>query len=261
MEPDIDKIEAYLSGALAGAERQAFEAEIAGDPALAEEVDAVRLAREAVEFSISSNLRAQFQEWQEAEATGTKTEEARVVTMAPRRNLRRVLAIAASVLLILAVGSFWYANEQFASDQLAMDYYENMPLDLHIRGNAEELPEAVAKIRDNNFAEADAYLRSVPADDPLYYNARYYLAHSLHRQGEYDASNDILNEVNEASNPNLREDASWLKVLNYLELEQTGNDEFQTLLEEMIADDGHTHHNDAVNLNDKLNSFWYNIAN
>lgn len=261
MEPDIDKIEAYITGELTGAEREAFEAELAGNPGLAEEVDAVRLAREAVELSISDHLRTQFLEWQEVEATGSKTEEAKVVTMAPRRNLRRILAIAASVLLILAVGSLWYANDQFGAGQMAMGYYDDIQLDAYVRGDSNPMLEAVEALKADDFAAADEYFRSVAEDNEQYYYAQYYLGHSLFRQQNYTGSLNVLETLNNSGNRNLREDADWLKVLSYLELEQTNDATFQTLLSAMVDDDGHTYHLDAVQLNDKLGSFWYELAN
>lgn len=261
MEPDIDKIEAYVSGEMTGTERQAFEAEMAGNSALAEEVDAFRLAREAVELSISDGLRSQFQEWQETGASATKREEAKVVTMAPRRTLRRMLAIAASVLLILTAGSFWYANNQFSADNLAMGYYQDIPMDLYVRGGANSMADAVADMQAGNFAEAETYLRSIQAGDDQYFDAQYYLAHSLYLQKQYTASNEVLDALSGASNNNLKEDGAWLKVLNYLELEQADNEAFQNILSGMLEDEGHTHHNDALELNKKLNSFWYKLAN
>lgn len=261
MEPDIDKIEAYLSGNMTGAERQAFEAEIGKDQSLAEEVDAVRLAREAVELSISDSLRARFQEWGQTASTETKTEEAKVVTMTPRRSLGRILSIAASVLLILAVGSFWYANNQFSTDTMAAAYYDNVSLDLSVRGDADPMANAVDALENGNYTEADAYFSSIAEGDDLYFDAQYYLAHSLYRQGAYAASIEQLDNLAAVTNPNLRENGAWLKVLNYLALGQTENDDFQTLLNSMVEDDGHAHHNDAVALDKKLNSFWYQLAN
>lgn len=261
MEPDIDKIEAYLSGTLTGTERQAFEAKLTQSPELAEEVDVVRLAQEAVELSIEDNLRAQFQEWQSAEMKKNQTAEAKVVKMAPRNTIRRILAIAASVLLLLTAGSFWYANNQFSTEKLAMGYYDDIPMDLYVRGNSNPMADAVAAMTNENYEEADAYFQQLTIADDQYFNARYYLAHSLHRQGNYVESNNILNALNETENLNIREDGQWLKVLNFLELGQTENTEFQILLSEMIEDDGHTHHSDAKSLNNKLNSFWYKLAN
>lgn len=261
MEPDIDKIEAYVSGEMTGAERQAFEAEMAGNSALAEEVDAFRLAREAVELSISDGLRSQFQEWQETGTNTTKSEEARVVTMTPRRNLRRILAIAASVLLILTAGSFWYANNQFSADNLAVGYYQDIPMDLYVRGGANSMADAVAAMQAGNFTEAETFFRSIEAGNDQYFDAQYYLAHSLYLQKEYSASIETLNALKEASNNNLKEDGAWLKVLNYLELGQTKDETFQNILSGMLEDEGHTHHSDAVELKNKLNSFWYKLAN
>lgn len=261
MEPDIDKIEAYLSGAMTGAERQAFEAEVAASAELAREVDAVRLAREAVELSISDRLRAQFQEWGESPGAEAEPTGARVVQLAPRARLRRLLAIAAGVLLVLVGGSFWYANDQYAAGAIAMDYYQELPLDLSVRGDTDPLAAAVADLQAGNFEQADAYFRSISAGDDQYFDARYYLAHSLFQQQQYGEALEILETLENTGNINLRENAAWLQALCYLQSGQTEDAKFRSLLSGMIADNDHSYHEQAIKLDKRLSSFWYDLAN
>jgi len=263
MEPNIDKIEQYITGAMAAAERQAFEAEVASDPDLAEEVEAYRLAREAVELSISDQLRDQFRQWGEVEATGTINEEAQVVRLRPRHSLRRVLAIAASVLLILAVGSFWYANDQYAADQLAAGYFDSSSADTRgpVNNQGHPLAEGLEALQSGDYAAADNYFQNIPATDENYADARYFLAQSLHLQGKTDESTDILRGLLDQANINLRESAQWLIVLNYLKNGQVEDPEFQSRLNAIQADTGHSYYQEAEKLDRQLNSFWYKMAN
>ncbi|MCB0629814.1 MAG: tetratricopeptide repeat protein [Lewinella sp.] len=258
---NIDKIEKYLSGDMAGEERQSFEAEVAANPALADEVDLLRLAREAVELQIGDNLRQQFQEWDQSATQSTTSTEAKVVQMKPRTTLRRVLAIAATVLLLLSAGSFWYANDQYAADAIAGDLYESIATTRRPNSSEDTLEKAIAAIMDKNYAEADQLLQTIQPNDLKYTDARYYLGHSYYQQGQYNEAINILQNLGDNADINLSESADWLRVLSYLELGQTDNTTFQSLLSEMVSNTDHNHHNDAVKLEKKINSFWFKLAN
>lgn len=261
MEPDIDKIEAYLSGGMTGSERQAFEAELAADPALAEEVDLMRLAGEAVELSISDSLRTQMQEWREAEQRSARKDEAKVVTLKPRNKLRRLMAIAAGVLLLLAAGGFWYANDQYGAGKLAMAYYEDLSNYRDIQSSGDPLNEAVQNIRSGAYGAADEYLQNVPPSDPRYADARYLLGHSLYQQGQSAEAINVLGELENTQNLNLKEKAEWLIVLSYLQDQEADDADVRELLDKMVADPDHSYHQKAVELDRKLKSFWYGVAN
>jgi tetratricopeptide (TPR) repeat protein len=65
-EKRFEQIEAYLRGQLAPADRAAFEAELAADPALAAEVHRHRLERQALELLVEGDLFAKMQTWDAA---------------------------------------------------------------------------------------------------------------------------------------------------------------------------------------------------
>lgn len=246
---------------MVGAERQTFEAEVAADPALAEELDVHRLAREAIELSISDNLRVQMQHWQEMEASDTKNEEAKVVKMAPRRTLGRILAIAASVLLILATGTFWFANESYSADKMAMSYYESTPISLVRGDNDAPLAPGITAIQAGDYVGAETFLKGISEDHEYYADAQYLLGRTYYQQGEAQQAIEVLQGLGNNANPNLVESANWLVVLSYLQMGDTSNSDFQSLLDTMVNDSGHSFHPKAVELQEKLNSFWYVIAN
>lgn len=64
----FDQIQAYLNDQLSSAERQAFEAQMATDPALAEEVGVHRLEREMMDMMLEDDLDNQLQAWQQEKA-------------------------------------------------------------------------------------------------------------------------------------------------------------------------------------------------
>lgn len=263
METDIDKIEAYLSGEMTGADRQSFEAEMAERPELADEVDLCRLAREAVELSIGDQLRQQMQQWQQEEAGADKNRTAKVVKMAPRQSMRRVLAIAASVMLLLAAGTFWYANSNFDSGKMALGFYEELDLRT-LRSNApatDPLAQPKADIEAGSFAAADAFLENVSPANGSYPDARFLLAHSFYRQGRSSDAINILQELIDAPDGLLKDEAEWLTVLSYLQMNETEDTDFQELLTAIAANPDHSYYRKAQQLQEKLHSFWYQLAN
>lgn len=258
---NIDKIEEYLSGAMAGEERQAFEAEVAANPALADEVGLLRLAREAVELEISDNLRQQFQEWDQSAAKSTEEAEAKVVKMKPRANLRRILSIAATVLLLIAAGTFWFANNQYSSNAIAGDLYSSISTMRRPNDTENTLNNALDAIRSGDYTQADQLLQTIQPADVNYADARYYLGHSYFQQERYTEAITALQNLGDQADINLRESANWLQVLSYLELDQSDNATFQSLLSGMVSNTDHNHHNDAVELEQKMNSFWFRLVN
>jgi TolA-binding protein len=258
---NIDKIEKYLSGDMAVEEQQAFEAEVAADPALADEVDLLRLAKEAVELQIGDSLRQQMQEWQQS-ASGTKEKmEAKVVAMKPRASLRRLLAIAASVLLLLSAGTFWYANDQYDAGSIAGNLYSFEAGTRRPNASEETLNDALDAIRDGQYTEADQLLQTIQPNDPNYADARYYLGNSYFQQAQYNDAIAVLQDLGGQADINLQESADWLRVLSYLELGQTDDNTFQSLLSNMVNNTDHNHHLGAIELEQKINSFWFKLAN
>ena len=260
---DIDKIEQYLTGKMDGVEQQAFEAELNSNSTLAEELDAHRLAREAIELSIGDSLRGQFQEWHDSTATGTTKEGAKIVKMAPRIALRRVLAVAASVLLLLAVGSYWYANDRYNDPDLAMAFYEDSAIGKLRTGTAANHPLALGldNMLAEDFAAADDYFNGIAPTDTNYEDARYYLGHSLYLQSRSEEAIQVLQSIQDSSNSNLRQSAEWLLLLSRLQEGQSESSKFQELLDKMLADSRHSYHPKAVELDKQLTSIWHQLAN
>lgn len=110
-----DKIEAWLKGKLPSAEAAAFQAEIAADPALAEEVDLHRLALHAIDHLSEQHLQQNVLAWME----GVSIEDLRKKPEKPPAftTYRQWFWIAAALLLLSGAFIFYQIAKSGAKKQ------------------------------------------------------------------------------------------------------------------------------------------------
>lgn len=108
-----DKIEAWLQGKLLPAEAAAFEAEIAADPALAEDVDLHRLALQAMDHLSEQHLQQNVLTWLEnvnidsIEDESEKEPDLNTEPPAPSASYRNWFWIATTLLLLTGALAFY----------------------------------------------------------------------------------------------------------------------------------------------------------
>ncbi len=159
-----DSIEQYLEGNLSKTETAEFEKQLQNDPNLSAEVSLHRKVEEELGDATKKELRSILSEMK---GKYSGKEEGKVVQMQPRQNIRRMLAIAASV-LILGM-AFWYlffrnpADEpQFADDELP-NQEEVIPNEETPKDN----PDKVIENDPSNLAEDKTKNSQQPSqDDP-----------------------------------------------------------------------------------------------
>ncbi len=125
-----DKIEAYLREDLSAADKKAFDAEIASNPQLAEQVEMHRFEWDGMEVILENDLRAKMAQWQEegkqASFTPSVSEaKNRIIPIEKgKTTVRRLyygLAIAASLTLLLGVLLWVFTKPTPASDVVKND--------------------------------------------------------------------------------------------------------------------------------------------
>ena len=136
IEPYIERIEQYETGALPAAERAAFESELVANSELRQALALFRQANEVIEQGIEHSLRAQLRSWNGAVAetpmTVAKPVGGRVVRM---RSTWIRLAAAASVALLIGWFGVRWANSQYSDQALFAAQYEK-PADSAFRSGA-----------------------------------------------------------------------------------------------------------------------------
>ncbi len=251
MEDLYNTIEQYLRGQMPAQEREAFEARLRDDPALREEVQAFRMATEVLEVGIADGLRADFANWQK-EAADPKP--ARSI---PLRVHPGVWAIAASLLFLLGVFAFWRV-QQLDSDTLAAHYYDPAGLTgVRSAGAGQgELDAGLAALRAGQLDAAATVFQAFDPASPYYADARYLLANTWYQSGNLDEAVSVLQQLQNHPDPAMSEKSDWLLLLTYLKDGRKESPEFESLKEKIISDPDHSFYPKAVELQEKLDSFW-----
>lgn len=114
-----EDIEAYLAGKLTKKERTDFESELNDNPDLANEVELHQKVETEIGDSTKRELRGILKDLKKQYAEEKSSEN--VVQLRPRRNLRKILAIAASVLILAS--AFWYflSNDSNEEQQMVQE--------------------------------------------------------------------------------------------------------------------------------------------
>lgn len=253
MEDRYDKIEAYLGGQLSESEARAFEQNLAQDAGLQEELNAHLLAKDAIDVAIADSLRETLKTWKEEEKGNIG------ITEGPRiRTLwRRNLAIAASVLVLIVAGSYWWANSQYSDSAIAGRFYSAADLASLRKGPGDQEPLAPGTklIQQGNYTEAIQFFNDALLANENNNEARCYRGQAYLLQGDLTAAEtDLKLVVQNSIHKNLQEKAEWVLALVYL---KEGNaSQWQPLVEKMASNPEHNYHPDAVNLQTSLNSGW-----
>lgn len=97
----FDDIQHYLDGNMSAEERQAFEAQMAVDTNLADEVGAHRIERELMDILLEDDLTTQMQTWQEEKVQmQSESKQPKLFTIVTPRVMR----IAATIILVVSIG-------------------------------------------------------------------------------------------------------------------------------------------------------------
>ncbi|MEM9918055.1 MAG: hypothetical protein AAF990_08165 [Bacteroidota bacterium] len=252
MNPEkyYDRIEHYLSGNMSEQEQNDFDKESKENPELQMAVDLFQLSQEAIEVDVESDLRQQMNNWQ-AEEQPTNI---RPLKVASRR--RRLSYIAAAACVLLLIGTFtiqWNAGN-YSNEALASQYYQ-LPLGSDIRSGSAALDQnfdqAMNAFDDGAFEESMRLLGK--ASTP---KSQYLLAHSYFQLGQFEQAISSFDKVVASNDSRLKEKAEWFGLLSRLEAGQ----EVQARLVKITADEGHSYHQQSIELNESLNSIWRNFT-
>ncbi|MCB0641663.1 MAG: hypothetical protein KDC44_08485 [Phaeodactylibacter sp.] len=147
-----EEIEAYLSGELPEADRKAFEAQLQRDKTLAAEVQ----LSQQIDAAVSDEAALAFQQLTQSLGKNYFVEENSEERTATVRRLpfyRRPLSIAASLLVLVALGlSWWWLNGKGGQSDEALyaAYFEPYTFNESVRGNDAPLNNYESAIRAYN---------------------------------------------------------------------------------------------------------------
>lgn len=231
----MEQIEAFLAGRIdrEQLEAQAREQEVTD---LDAEIEWVREAQTAVE---AAGLREQLQ------ATLPRPATARVRRLRPGR---RLLAIAATVLILVAAGLWLILGNGPESERLYAEYeYVDPGLPVLMSQSDEyALYDALTFYSEGNYSVAIEKLRALPDTYAGNDTLNYYLGASLLYDGQPEAARAALERVRTDAGAAFAERAQWLRVLAAL---RDGNRvRAEPILDEIIANPDHAFRAPALRL-------------
>ena len=249
-EDQQDRIDAYLSGRLADAE--SFERELEANPQLKSDMEATRMALDAIHISETTRLKNRLRQLEtNMQAEQREAPQAKVVSL-KRESRRSWMTYAAAAAVALLFAAFFLLRPGAQNDAvLAMasfEPYDNIAFTI-TKGGTDEADRAAAYIayERGDYATAEQAFQALPAPG----NAdRFYLAQSLLAQEKFAEAVAVLDQLAGLDDFNLHEESEYYAALARLGLGE--RDRARTALERITTDANHASYSDAVNLLEEL---------
>lgn len=247
MSKDIyfKRIESYLEGPTSPEEKLAFEKDLQQDPDLQEEYQAYLATQAAIDDLALDQIRSKV---------------AQIAQQAPETKVfrlsRRVVAMAASFLILIAVLTFLYGRQQYSDQALFAQQYE-APNWSPIRGNSAAVTtydQAIANLQKDDVQNAIDQLASIPPVENVYVTAQYALAHLQLQTSQVVSAIETFSNIAERNDKRYQENVEWFLTLSYLRAGRGAQTKKQ--LNVILQKQEHPYYQDALRLQTQLTSFW-----
>ncbi|MEM6725721.1 MAG: hypothetical protein AAF598_16895, partial [Bacteroidota bacterium] len=165
-DPFYNQIEAYLNGALSAAEQSAFETAMQNDAQLAQEVEDHRLALEALDLLVERSIKDRLKELQQE-----REQKARF-----QRKPFRIIAIAASFALLIAIAAYVLIKQGYSDQALYAANYELLQGDNN-RGSDQvglTLSNGLEAFNAGKWEEAISTLENISSEDVNFAEAQFF---------------------------------------------------------------------------------------
>lgn len=264
MEDNYEDLIKYVQGNLEEGAKKEMKEQLETDSELEEEA------------SFLTNL-AQVSEWKgmmEEAHKELETENNNVVALPSARSeakirsigFSKILAYAASVSILVAALSVFYANNNYSNAALASTNTERLGFDgaglnsFRADTQVEDVfQKGLDAIEGKNFTGAASFFEAIPANADNYLPAKLFLAFAQFEQKQYTnaATNAQLVAAQSQTAIN-RQRAEWLQAQALL---ANGQEiEAQQLITKIAADDTHMFQQAAKELGQQVNSFWRGLV-
>lgn len=244
-----DRIDDYLRGR--STDPAQFERDLEQNPQLREEMEATRLALDAIAVGEDQKLKDRLRKLESELSTAAPNQDrggARIVQLKPRKQKRWLpYAAAAAALILLFAGYFLLRPANLTGPQLAeasFTPYDNIAYTI-TKGGGEQDNRAAAYIayEGDDYPAATAAFQQLASEEPA---DRFYLGQSLLAQQDYATALPIFQDLSEMTDFNLAEEASYYHAIALVGLDR--REEAASLLKPIANDDDHPLHNEAVAL-------------
>ncbi|MCI5083024.1 MAG: hypothetical protein MRY78_15095 [Saprospiraceae bacterium] len=227
----IALIEAYLDQELHPANAARMEAQMQRDPQLAEEVQQYKKLKNAFQAKQSEAFAERLKAWE--------TDSQKHKRSISKRLYYRV-GIAASFVLLMGIGTNWYAQQNYAANHLIEEVYTK-PLSPNIMGKK---------------VDQAAWSKQFEQTHQLLQNGQFAEAQNAFAELSQQLSSLNMNNYNQQLYQYDLEFSQALALLG-----ANGKAAAKPALESIAQNPAHDYQEKAQQLLDKLDSFWYQVAN
>ncbi|MCH6233788.1 tetratricopeptide repeat protein [Cognataquiflexum rubidum] len=214
-QQEFERIESYILGLMTDEEKKSFEEELNLDPKLRANVKDIKVLLQEVE---RASLKESLDEYHsELKATP-------VIPILPERQFKwKPLAIAASVLLLLAV-SFWvFVGNSTENEKLFMAYYLPDPGMVTAMGtNTDyEFDRGMVDYKTGDYQAAITRWEKLLAQKPDNDTLNYFLGSAFLAVGNPDQAKAYLEKTAQVESSIFQKEAYWYLGLSLLKSEKT----------------------------------------
>lgn len=255
---NYQEIEDYVNKKLSTSESADFEAKMAKDSNLTDEVnfykDVAKVTKYKSQKDIENTISAAESE---LSADGFFNHKANKTGNTRVFRLRNIQAIAASFLVLIVAG-FWIMSSNYSNEGLVADHFSDTGISSGLRSSDnpdDPFTPGLIAMEEENFEKAAEFFSSISETDEAYYEARLFLAKAQLKNGNFDwaAENAILVSGSESV---FKFEAEWLHLKILLSAGKTGP-EFDSLLDNLAQNgEDEFYKNKGIDLQKKMNSFW-----
>lgn len=210
---NIEEIENYFEGKLSLEDRLLFEAKLEANPELVAEFELYKQIRGAIVEKGKEDLKNKFALIDKE----LEDKNAAVIPISKKKDYR-MLAIAASVILIVGIALFFYLNKKNDYSQLASKYYEiekGLPVEMGTSARFDNLMNAY---KAGNYTDAQRQLNELLQGDSTNDTLIFFNALINDELKNYQSA--IIGYSNIPSKSNYFEKSQYRLVLTYLKTNQ-----------------------------------------
>ncbi|MGB3801694.1 MAG: hypothetical protein WA952_17890 [Lewinella sp.] len=247
-EDQQDRIDAYLNGQLA--DRESFEREMEANPQRQSDMEATRMALDAIHIGETARLKSRLQDL-EAGLRGVDQPQAKVVSI-KRKSQKSWYSYAAAAAVILFLAGYFVLRPAAQNDTMvamaAFEPYDNIAFTITKGGTTEEnRAAAYIAYESADYAAAESAFRELPEPSTP---DRFYLAQSLLAQEKFAESATLFEELAALEDFNLHEESEYYAALARLGLGE--RQRAVTSLERITSDANHASYTEAAELLQQL---------
>ena len=243
-ESSFDLFERYIEDKLNIDEKEIFERQLIEDPLLKEEVQQYKTViggiRSVERLKMLNEIKVADAEMPRALKT---------VSLFDFSNSRKesFYWIAASIIMVLCIGGYWFINQEKKSDELFTQYFTPDKSKLKRLS-----PEASDNYQKGNYAAAIKALNNLQSsfDDTTEATNLFYKGNSYLALKEPDKAIECFKKVIESPNGVYKKESEWYLALSYVKAKKFNK--ARPILKRISENNDHPYQQDAKDVLDKM---------